>query len=212
VIERREQPPTHWILDDGFQHRFIRRDIDVVLLDADKPFGQLLPKGRFREPTESLGRAHAAVFTRSNMPKLPRVGDRSYLSLVAPSLKVGFSEMTFCPPRCVWLAEHLLAHEIHGGVYLVSGIAQPADFRRGAESLGFKILGVCTAADHESIDFEKVTELSRAHPGPILMTEKDWARCEPHVQAFLLPIFVLPMRASLPQELVDLISVTRSST
>ena len=203
--EKNEQPPTHWLLDDGFQHRFVRRDVDVVLLDADKPFGKLLPKGRFREPTESLGRAHAAVFTRSRMPKLPRVGDRSFLSVIAPALKVGFSEMTFGKPRCVWLPNDPMAEAINQGVYLVSGIAQPDDFRRGAESIGVKVLGVWTASDHASIDFNRVSELVQGKPASILMTEKDWARCEPDAKTCAWPIFVLPMQASLPRELTDLL-------
>lgn len=203
--EQNETPPTHWLLDDGFQHRSIRRDLDVVLLDAAKPFGTLLPKGRFREPTESLGRAHAAVFTRSKMPTSPRTGDRAYLALIAPELRVGFSEMTFAPPQCVWLPDHSLACAWNQSVYLVSGIAQPQDFRRSAESLGIQVLGAWNAADHAPMDFKQITEMVERKPAVILMTEKDWARCEPDARLCAFPIFVLPMRASLPPELLALL-------
>jgi len=55
------------VLDDGFQHRQLARDADVVLIDASDPFGggQLVPAGRLREPVASLGRADAVVITRS---------------------------------------------------------------------------------------------------------------------------------------------------
>jgi len=55
------------VLDDGFQHRWIRRDLDIVLLDSRAPLGNgfLLPRGPLREPPEALGRAGAVVFTRS---------------------------------------------------------------------------------------------------------------------------------------------------
>src|SRR5438270_570002 len=55
------------ILDDGFQHRRLARDADVVLLDATNPMGfrRLLPRGLLREPVEALSRASAVVATRS---------------------------------------------------------------------------------------------------------------------------------------------------
>lgn len=55
------------LLDDGFQHRRLARDVDVVLLDATCPFGyeRLLPRGLLREPSGGLSRAHAVVITRA---------------------------------------------------------------------------------------------------------------------------------------------------
>lgn len=56
------------VLDDGFQHRRLRRDLDLVLVDALNPWGggRLLPAGRLREPLASLRRAHAVIITRAN--------------------------------------------------------------------------------------------------------------------------------------------------
>lgn len=59
---------TEWfILDDGFQHRQLARDVDIVLIDATNPFGggHLLPAGRLREPRSALERADMVVITRS---------------------------------------------------------------------------------------------------------------------------------------------------
>ena len=55
------------VLDDGFQHRKLFRDADLVLLDYEKPFGntKLLPRGRLREPVSALNRGHGLIFTRS---------------------------------------------------------------------------------------------------------------------------------------------------
>lgn len=57
-----------FILDDGFQHLRLARDVDIVLIDAIHPFGggHLLPSGRLREPRSALKRAHAIVITRSD--------------------------------------------------------------------------------------------------------------------------------------------------
>lgn len=55
------------LLDDGFQHRRLARDLDLVLVDATRPFtrDRLLPAGRLREPASSLARADAVIVTRS---------------------------------------------------------------------------------------------------------------------------------------------------
>ncbi|MFN2413198.1 MAG: tetraacyldisaccharide 4'-kinase [Pyrinomonadaceae bacterium] len=60
---------TVFVLDDGFQHRRARRDIDIVCIDATNPFGggKLLPAGRLREPLSNLSRASAVVVTRANL-------------------------------------------------------------------------------------------------------------------------------------------------
>src|SRR5439155_5732768 len=57
------------VLDDGFQHRRLHRNLDIVLIDATCPWGHgyLLPRGLLREPIGSLKRAHAAVLTRCDL-------------------------------------------------------------------------------------------------------------------------------------------------
>src|SRR4051812_23350103 len=73
----RDHPDVQaFILDDGFQHRRLHRDFDLVLIDATNPFGydRLLPRGLLREPLAGLARAHAILITRadqsSNLPQL----------------------------------------------------------------------------------------------------------------------------------------------
>ncbi len=65
---RMEPQTTIFLLDDGFQHRRVRRDLDLVLVDASDPFGggRLLPRGLLREPIASLRRAHAVIVTHSD--------------------------------------------------------------------------------------------------------------------------------------------------
>lgn len=66
-----EQHPdvTVFLLDDGFQHRQVKRDLDIVLIDATRPFGfdHLLPRGLLREPAENLRRAGAVIVTRCDL-------------------------------------------------------------------------------------------------------------------------------------------------
>ena len=62
---------TAFVLDDAFQHRRVRRDLDVVTIDATNPFGngKLLPTGILREPLKNLKRADTMVITRANLCK-----------------------------------------------------------------------------------------------------------------------------------------------
>jgi tetraacyldisaccharide 4'-kinase len=66
------------VLDDGFQHRRLARDLDIVLLDALEPFGfgRLFPRGLLREPPSSLRRADVVVLTRSDLVDVETRGDR----------------------------------------------------------------------------------------------------------------------------------------
>ena len=65
-------PADVFLLDDGFQHVRLARDLDIVLVDALDPFagGEIFPLGRLREPVSSLGRADAVVITRSRFSDL----------------------------------------------------------------------------------------------------------------------------------------------
>ncbi|MGI9056131.1 MAG: tetraacyldisaccharide 4'-kinase, partial [Pyrinomonadaceae bacterium] len=60
---------TAFVLDDAFQHRKVKRDLDIVCIDATNPFGngKVLPAGILREPLENLKRADAIVITRANL-------------------------------------------------------------------------------------------------------------------------------------------------
>lgn len=63
------------VADDAFQHRWLRRDVDIVLLDAQETFMDLLPSGRFREPLSSLRRAHYVFLTKTNFLELSQLED-----------------------------------------------------------------------------------------------------------------------------------------
>lgn len=77
------------ILDDGFQHRRVARDLDIVTIDAMNPFGNgwLLPAGILREPVESLSRADCLVVTRVSEKTAPELIDRIRKVTTAPILQ-----------------------------------------------------------------------------------------------------------------------------
>src|SRR4030095_6695659 len=69
----REFGVDSFLLDDGFQHRRLARDLDIVLIDALAPFagGEVFPLGRWREPAEGLSRAGILVITRAGLADTP---------------------------------------------------------------------------------------------------------------------------------------------
>lgn len=71
TLANRELNPTVFLLDDGFQHRRVKRDIDIVCIDATDPFGgnKMLPSGRLRERLDGLKRADIIVLTRADLAK-----------------------------------------------------------------------------------------------------------------------------------------------
>lgn len=95
-----EQYPVDYImLDDGFQHRALHRDVDLVLLDATDAAGldALLPSGRLREPLEALERASAVVITRADSRQDVEAVQQRLRKIARPSEDV--IEVVFRPDR-----------------------------------------------------------------------------------------------------------------
>ncbi len=139
------------VLDDGFQHRRLGRNLDVVLLDAWEPFGleHLFPRGLLREPIESLCRADVVVLSRSDMlDEDARDVVRQRVAQIAP--EAVWCEVTHRPTR---LVNHSGQHEsldrlTQGRVDAFCGIGNPAGFRHTLESVGCQPVGWHTFADH----------------------------------------------------------------
>jgi tetraacyldisaccharide 4'-kinase len=86
---------TAFVLDDAFQHRRVRRDLDIVCLDATNPFGnkKLLPAGILREPLSNLKRADAVVITRANLMQEKQVEDlKSQISKLNSNCRIFVSK------------------------------------------------------------------------------------------------------------------------
>ncbi len=93
LLER--HPGRLVLLDDGFQHRRLHRDIDIVLIDALQPdgFGHVFPRGTLREPMDGLRRADVAILTRSNrVPEARRREIQNMILQTAPEILWAESE------------------------------------------------------------------------------------------------------------------------
>ena len=174
------------LLDDGFQHLRIQRDLDVVLLDATRPFGRCLPAGLLRERPRALRRAHAIVLSRTELVDPQRVSeiwqevDRIREGLEAlPRLEGGMRAMDM---RRLQDGETCAAGSFAGKtVRLASGIGNPASFARLVESLGMIVGQYARMGDHhawQASDCEawKDDEL-------VIVTEKDGVKLRPFAPA-----------------------------
>jgi len=174
------------LLDDGFQHRSLHRDLDVVVLDASSPFGngRLLPAGPNREPRSALRRA--------GLVWLSRVDQADPAAL--PALRALAREATGRDPV---ESVHAPVEVTDGGlsrgfgpealrgvkVLLLAGIARPASFRRTVEAMGAAVEVERLHPDHHRFTAGDLDEAFRAAEGAgcevVVTTEKDAVRIDP---------------------------------
>lgn len=151
------------VLDDGFQHRRLARDLDIVLLDALDPFGlgRLLPRGLLREPARSLRRAGVVVLSRADLvSEAERRAIRAEAERRAGPLRWvearhAANDLSDDQGRSWPLAE-LAGKEVAA----FCGIGNPEGFRRTLETLGVTPKGFRVFPDHHSYTAADVADLS----------------------------------------------------
>jgi tetraacyldisaccharide 4'-kinase len=165
------------VLDDGFQHRRLARDLDLVLLDATERAYHLLPRGLMREPFSSLARAHAIILTRCDQ------ADEATLAglrqRIAPYGKP-VAESVHAPSALVSSSGAVQPlSSLHGqAVAAFCGLGNPEAFRRTLEGLGAKVAGMKAYPDHHPYSRADVDELARwgrsfPEGAPLITTHKD---------------------------------------
>ncbi|MDO8747882.1 MAG: tetraacyldisaccharide 4'-kinase [Candidatus Omnitrophota bacterium] len=173
--------PEVMILDDGFQHWRLKRDLDIVLLNSRNYFGNrsLIPRGILREPPSSLARADVIVIS-----KVDSVKDisliKNELGQINPRALI--VECAY-KPECVTDAQgKVYAWGIieNKNICLLSGIADPDYFKKTASDLGARIVSDQRFPDHHQYhkgDIEKIVRACRKkNVDTIVTTEKDLTR------------------------------------
>lgn len=185
------------VLDDGFQHRRLHRDVDVVCLDARIPFanGQCLPAGDLREFRSGLRRADCLLMTRAGHLDRDQIKLRvdKFRQIAGKNLPVHACEheptdLVERPSNSVTSAANLSGRR----VVLFSAIAKPQSFRATVQGLGAEIVGEVVHRDHHRFTQSEVTKAADLadNVGAILVTtEKDDARLDAFdVERFVLRI------------------------
>jgi tetraacyldisaccharide 4'-kinase len=160
---------TAFVLDDGFQHRRAKRDLDIVCVDATDAFGngKVLPAGKLREPVENLKRADAIVVTRCDM-----VDDLS-------DLKSRISELN--PTSATFLAKSLVTNidlpDVQLPAFAFCGLGNPESFFELLRRNGICLKGTETFPDHHYYTQAEIFELEgkarRCGADVFLTTGKD---------------------------------------
>lgn len=171
------------LLDDGFQHRRLARDLDIVLIDATNPwgFGHVLPRGLLREPVSALARADLVVITRVDQAAAENVvAIRQAVERILP--KGDIAEVTFPPVRLIGSGGRAAALDSLAGsrVAAFCGIGNPAAFRTTLEGLGWTVADFQAFPDHHNYSRADVEELERWCSGlninAVVSTQKDFVK------------------------------------
>ena len=184
-----DESPGILILDDGFQHRRLKRDLDIVTVDSTQPFGTgtLLPAGTLREPRSALKRADIVLLTRTQQepPTFQRTKSSGPRSSVLERIvdKHKIYESRHCPTRLYELeSKHLAPLDRLCGacVLAVCGIGAPGAFAETIRQHGAKQVTLFAFPDHHryrSEDLRQIrTRSEEIGANLIVTTEKDAQR------------------------------------
>src|ERR1700678_1151413 len=170
------------LLDDGFQHRGLRRDFDIVMVTPEDARDRLLPRGRLREPLQSLARADAVVLTSGAAAEsFPLAG------------------------KMIWrvrrgIVTEKLAQNIPLRPVVFCGIARPQNFLLQLRAAGIDPVAEAFFRDHHSYTEKDARDLlqlkQRSEAGGFVTTEKDAVNLGVYLAA-LGPLAVVPVRMEL---------------
>ena len=200
ALRRLTPAPDLFLLDDGFSHLRLRRDLDLVVFPAADPFGggRLPPSGRLREPLAAIARADAAILTGvSAAGETGCHGDRG-ADLAEALRPYGFAGPGFAsvtrPAAPRWTGGGELAAGAR--VFLATAIARPEGFAATARSLGLDVAGELRFPDHHRYPQASLDRLAAAWRASgaeaVLTTSKDRVKLHGRLG---VPLAELPIRA-----------------
>lgn len=170
------------ILDDGFQHRFIDRDIDIVLIDHKTILGSLLPFGNLREPHSSIQRADILCFSNS----ITQIEVEQFLE---KNNSIDIPYFRYCTKFSCWRKAwtNIQTDMPNTPITTVSSIANPERFFYMMENEGISIQKKCIYKDHYFFtqkDIEKIISTMNGDAKFILMTAKDEVKLSDFKEVF----------------------------
>jgi 3-deoxy-D-manno-octulosonic-acid transferase len=185
-------PADVFLLDDGFQHAALARDVDIVLIDGLDPFGQYatVPVGRLREPLSALARATVFVVTRVTHSDRFRAiaAELARYNPAAPVFQTSTLTRRWRTCTVNKRAETLLK----GPVAAFCGLANPQVFFDTLESLDLEVVFSWPFADHHFYspgEIQRLRQNAQANGASVLVTtEKDRMNLPPGVENIVAPL------------------------
>lgn len=190
------------IMDDGFQHRKLFRDMDILLIDALRPWGydHVLPRGLLREPISNLRRADAILITRSDLcseEELENLEKQIYFI----NERAQIFRTNHKPSRIVELfgSEFPVQVGLEKKAHFFCGLGNPSGFFRTAIEAGFVETGRTIFPDHypyQKTDLLNLEEKAKAESAQVLLTtEKDGIKLKKFEKSSI-PIWQLGIEVS----------------
>jgi tetraacyldisaccharide 4'-kinase len=170
------------ILDDGFQHRFVVRNLDIVMLDSRYPFGDgsLFPRGILRERATALTRAQVLVLSRFDGSEQAEQSHKNLVGQWPDKTVVTAAHRATRLFKAATQRELPLSSVRNKRLAAFAGIGRPDDFFRTVRDLGAELVHTTALPDHCPLTTELLTalveEASAQKPELWLTTEKDWVR------------------------------------
>jgi tetraacyldisaccharide 4'-kinase len=176
VVLTRDAGARVVVLDDGFQHRAVGRDLDIVLLAAEHPFpGRLMPRGPYREPSTALRRADVVLITRRTAEDQAVDRIAREVARVAPGAETGVLALRpgrWCDVGGAW------AEPPEGPLLAVSSVARPGTFLAAVraavgEGTDVRAHGFPDHHDYSDEDVRLIAAEAEREGRTIVATEKD---------------------------------------
>ncbi len=173
ALRHLEPPPALFLLDDGFSHLGLARNLDLLVFPAADPWagGRLLPGGRLREPLRAVARASAAILTGVDPQAVSGAGDALAQALRPHGFTgPGFASIT--RPGAPRYADGTLLPPGEK-VFLVSAVARPEGFIAQVRTFGFEIAGELRFPDHHrypQVSLDRIAAAFRASAAAALLT------------------------------------------
>ncbi len=171
------------IMDDGFQHRRLVRDLDIIAIDATRPFGygKMLPAGLLREPIASLKRAGAVVITRCDQVTEAELSEiERKLQIINPDVIIARSIHAPTYVKSADNQEISLEQLKDKKIFTFCGIGNPDSFFNTIKSLNCDLAGEKVYNDHHHYTNDCLADIYEQAGGLkadlILTTQKDWTK------------------------------------
>jgi len=194
----RNPEPKLLILDDGFQHRALHRDIDLLLLDGVRTWGngKLLPLGNLREPMTSAKRAHALVVTRGNRCNHAKKEEiEKWWSNYGSGGPIFYVDFQISALHNLATDERLALPAEPGPLFAFCALGHPQAFYADLLVAGLTWLDTRSFRDHQRLSPGHIAKIAaqavNSGAAGLVCTEKDAVKLTPaHLAASSLPIWI----------------------